>query len=116
MAGLAAAGRTVPGDILVDIGAASGGPAAATDQEGRGAAAAALLEARSVAVLVSADLLRSPEARATLQQLANLLQVLRALGKSPAMQFLFDRANQMGALEVDGLANIEDLRALCLES
>jgi NADH-quinone oxidoreductase subunit G len=100
VAGLAAAGRTVPGDILVDIGAASGGPAAATDQEGRGAAAAALLEARSVAVLVSADLLRSPEARATLQQLANLLQVLRALGKSPAMQFLFDRANQMGAWDM----------------
>ena len=51
-------------------------------------------------MLVSADLLRSPEARATLQQLNNLLQVLRALGKGPAMQFLFDRANQLGAWDM----------------
>ena len=51
-------------------------------------------------MLVSVDLLRSPEARATLQQLNNLLQVLRVLGKGLAMQLLFDRANQMGAWDM----------------
>lgn len=61
---------------------------------------AALMESRSVALLVSVDLLRSPEARVTLQQLANLLQVLRLLDKAPAMQFLFDRANQLGAWDM----------------
>ena len=64
------------------------------------ALAAALIEGRSVTVLVSVDLLRSPEARATLQQLNNLMRVLHALGKSVAMQFLFDRANQMGAWDM----------------
>ncbi|TIU96713.1 MAG: NADH dehydrogenase (quinone) subunit G, partial [Mesorhizobium sp.] len=65
---------------------------------------AALLEGRGVTVLVSADLLRSPEARATLQQLRNLLQLLRILGKDLAMQFLFDRANQLGAWDMGVLS------------
>ena len=88
-------------------------PAATTDSDGPDRLAAALLEGRSVTVLVSADLLRSPEARATLQQLNNLLQVLRVLGKDPAMQFLFDRANQMGAWDMGVLpAALPGLRAV----
>src|SRR4029453_9460937 len=71
------------------------------------------LEGRSVTVLVSADLLRSPQARATLQQLNNLLQLLRVLGKAPAMQFLFDRPNQMGAWDMGVLpAALPGLRAV----
>jgi len=97
---LAAAGQALPGDGLADISATTGGSAATTDSDGTDRLAAALLEGRSVTVLVSADLLRSPEARVTLQQLNNLLQILRALGKGPAMQFLFDRANQLGAWDM----------------
>jgi NADH-quinone oxidoreductase subunit G len=86
---------------------------ATTDGHGPDQLAAALLEGRSVAVLVSADLLRSPQRRATLQQLNNLLQVLRVLGKNPAMQFLFDRANQMGAWDMGVLpAALPGLRAV----
>ena len=114
VAGLvAAAGQALPGDVFADIGATTGGPAATTDSDGPDRLAAALLEGRSVTVLVSADLLRSPEARATLQQLNNLLQVLRVLGKDPAMQFLFDRANQMGAWDMGVLpAALPGLRAV----
>ncbi len=90
---MAAAGQVSQGDGFADIGATTGG-----DRPDR--LAAALLEGGSVTVLVSADLLRSPEARATLQQLNNLLQVLRALGKDLTMQFLFDRANQLGAWDM----------------
>jgi NADH-quinone oxidoreductase subunit G len=93
---LAAADHALPDDVL----AGNGGPAATGRMDGPHRLATALLEGRSVTVLVSADLLRSPEAHATLQQLNNLLQVLRALGKGPAMQFLFDRANQMGAWDM----------------
>ena len=64
-------------------------------------------------MLVSADLLRSPLARATLQQLNNLLQVLRVLGKGLAMQFLFDRVNQLGAWDMGVLpAVLPGLRAV----
>lgn len=70
------------------------------DSDGPDRLAAALLEGRSVVILVSVDVLRSPEARATLQQLTQLLQLLRALGKGSAMQFLFDRANQLGAWDM----------------
>ncbi|OWK21932.1 hypothetical protein AJ88_13125 [Mesorhizobium amorphae CCBAU 01583] len=46
-------------------------------------------------------------------QLNNLLQVLRALGKGLAMQFLFDRANQLGAWDMGVLpAALPGLRAL----
>ena len=101
---LAAAGQLLPADVLADIGAATGGPAVTADSDGSGRLAAALLEGRSVTVLVSVDLLRSPEARATLQRLSNLLQVLRLLGKGLALQFLFDRANQMGAWDMGVLS------------
>jgi NADH-quinone oxidoreductase subunit G len=103
VAGLAAAaGQTLLGDAF-----------ATTDGDGPDHLAAALLEGRSVTVLVSADLLRSPQARATLQQLNNLLQVFRVLGKDPAMQFLFDRANQMGAWDMGVLpAALPGLRAV----
>jgi NADH-quinone oxidoreductase subunit G len=101
VAGLVAtAGQALPGDVFADPGATSGGPEATAGSNGPDRLVAALLEGRSVTVLVSADLLRSPEARATLQQLRNLLQLLRVLGKDLAMQFLFDRANQFGAWDM----------------
>ncbi|MDX8477509.1 NADH-quinone oxidoreductase subunit NuoG [Mesorhizobium sp. VK24D] len=101
VAGLGAAGQGLPGD----------GPAAVADGDDPNTLAAALLEGRSATVLVSADLLRSPLARATLCQLNNLLQVLRALGKDLAMQFLFDRANQLGAWDMGVLPTV--LPGLC---
>ncbi|RVJ91181.1 NADH-quinone oxidoreductase subunit NuoG [Sinorhizobium meliloti] len=65
-----------------------------------------LKEGRSVTLLVSVDLLRSPLARKTLEQLGNLLQLLRLLGKEPSLQFLFDRANQMGAWDMGVLPGV----------
>jgi NADH-quinone oxidoreductase subunit G len=65
-----------------------------------------LKEGRSVTLLVSVDLLRSPLARETLQQTVNLLQLLRLLGKEPSLQFLFDRANQMGAWDMGVLPGV----------
>ena len=113
VSGLGAAGQALAGDVFADIGATTGRRAAATDSDGPDRLAAALLEGQSVTVLVSADLLRSPLARATLQQLNNLLQVLRALGKGLAMQFLFDRANQLGAWDMGVLPTaLPGLRAL----
>lgn len=110
VAGLvAAAGQALPGDALATIGSS----AVNTDNDGTGRLAAALKRGRSVTVLISVDLLRSPEARVTLQQLNNLLRVLRLLGKDPAMQFLFDRANQMGAWDMGILpAALPGLRAV----
>jgi NADH-quinone oxidoreductase subunit G len=98
--------------VVADIGAANGGATAAgSDETDR--LARALLEGRSVTVLVSADLLRSPLARATLQQLNNLAQVLCVLGKGPAIQFLFDRSNQLGAWDMGVLpAALPGLRAI----
>ncbi|CAN7586198.1 NADH-quinone oxidoreductase subunit NuoG [Pararhizobium sp. LjRoot255] len=95
-----AAGQAMPGDAFADIEATIDRLAVSTGGDGPGRLATALREGRSVTVLVSVELLRSPEARATLQQLNNLLRVLRLLGKGPAMQFLFDRANQMGAWDM----------------
>ncbi|OAP38300.1 NADH-quinone oxidoreductase subunit G [Sinorhizobium glycinis] len=95
--GLAArAGRELPDDAFATIGRS----AVSFGSEGSDRLVAALKEGRSATLLVSIGLLRSPEARATLQQLNNLLQVLRLLGKDVAMQFLFDRANQMGAWDM----------------
>jgi NADH-quinone oxidoreductase subunit G len=93
---VSAAGPVLPGDLFADVGRTP----AATDSDESSALAAALMEGRSVTLLVSADVLRSPLARATLQQLGNLLQILYVLGKAPALQFLFDRANQMGAWDM----------------
>ncbi|MBB2750248.1 UNVERIFIED_ORG: NADH-quinone oxidoreductase subunit G [Rhizobium aethiopicum] len=104
VAGLAtAAGQALPGNALATIEATIGSSAADAGSDGPGRLATALKEAGSVTVLVSVDLLRSPDARMTLQQINNLLQLLRLLGKGPAMQFLFDRANQMGAWDMGGL-------------
>ncbi|WP_064684751.1 NADH-quinone oxidoreductase subunit NuoG [Rhizobium bangladeshense] len=97
-----AAGQALPGNALAAIGATIE-RSAADASDGPGRLAGALKEAGSVTVLVSVDLLRSPDARATLQQINNLLQLLRLLGKGPAMQFLFDRANQLGAWDMGGL-------------
>ncbi|MDK4728279.1 NADH-quinone oxidoreductase subunit NuoG [Rhizobium phaseoli] len=114
VAGLAAAvGETLPGNVLAGISATIGKPAAETGIDGPDRLAAALKEGRSVTVLVSVDLLRSPEARATLQQINNLLHVLQLLGKGLAMQFLFDRANQMGAWDMGVLPTaLPGLRAV----
>ncbi len=114
VAGLVAAvGQALPDDVLAGIAATIGKPAAETGIDGPDRLAAALREGRSVTLLVSVDLLRSPEARATLQQINNLLQVLRLLGKDLAMQFLFDRANQMGAWDMGVLpAALPGLRAV----
>ncbi len=109
LAALAAAlagGESLPGEGFAEIRAAIGGPAEDAGGAGIDRMAITLAEGRSVAVLVSVDLLRSPEARATLQQLANLLQLLRLLGKGPAMQFLFDRANQLGAWDMGVLPKV----------
>ncbi|WP_026615684.1 NADH-quinone oxidoreductase subunit NuoG [Ensifer aridi] len=97
---VSAAGPVLPGDLFADIGRLP----AATDSDQSNALAAALMEGRSVTLLVSVDVLRSPLARATLQQLSNLLQILYVLGKAPALQFLFDRANQMGAWDMGVMA------------
>ncbi|CAN7601330.1 NADH-quinone oxidoreductase subunit NuoG [Pararhizobium sp. LjRoot235] len=114
VAGLvAAAGQAMPGDPFANIEATIGRLAVNAGGDGPGRLATALKEGRSVTVLVSVELLRSPEARATLQQLNNLLQVLRLLGKGPAMQFLFDRANQMGAWDMGVLpAALPGLKAV----
>jgi NADH-quinone oxidoreductase subunit G len=107
------AGQILPGDAFADIGATIGKPAASTGSDGPNRLATALKEGRSVTVLVSVDLLRLPEARATLQQLNNLLHMLRLLGKDLAMQFLFDRANQLGAWDMGVLpAALPGLRAV----
>lgn len=114
VAGLvAAAGEALSGDALATIEAKIGRPVVNAGGDGPARLAAALQETQSVTVLVSVDLLRSPEARATLKQLNNLLQVLRLLGKGLAMQFLFDRANQMGAWDMGVLpAALPGLRAV----
>ncbi|MGZ9722020.1 NADH-quinone oxidoreductase subunit NuoG [Rhizobium miluonense] len=114
VAGLvAAAGETLPGDALAQFGATIARPAASNGSDGPDRLATALKEGRSVTVLVSIGLLRSPKAHATLRQLNNLLLVLRLLDKGPAMQFLFDRANQMGAWDMGVLpAALPGLRAV----
>jgi NADH-quinone oxidoreductase subunit G len=96
----AAAGQTLQGEVIADSDATIGGEAASVGSNTTYHLATALSQAGSTTVLVSIDLLRSPQARATLQQLGNLLQMLRLLGKGVAMQFLFDRANQLGAWDM----------------
>ncbi|MDF8356288.1 NADH-quinone oxidoreductase subunit NuoG [Ensifer adhaerens] len=106
VAGLAAAvGDKLSGDALAEIGVAVGRPVAGNGGEGPDRLSAALNEGSTVTVLVSVDLLRSSDARGALQQLTNLLQLLRFLGKTPALQFLFDRANQLGAFDMGALAS-----------
>ncbi|KQW49722.1 MULTISPECIES: NADH-quinone oxidoreductase subunit NuoG [unclassified Ensifer] len=109
---VAAAGQAVPGEVPADIGTPTG-RLGATDGDGADRLAAALLDSGSVTVLVSVDLLRSTLARAALQQINKLLRLLRALGKDLAMQFLFDRANQLGAWDMGVLpAALPGLRAV----
>ncbi len=94
-----AAGEKLTVDALDEMGVTNGGPAG-NGSDGPDRLAAALNEGSTVTVLVSVDLLRSSEARASLLQLSNLLQLLRLLGKAPALQILFDRANQLGAWDM----------------
>lgn len=65
---------------------------------------AALKDRKTISLFVSVDLLRLPEARATFQQLSNLLQLLEILGKDASFQVLFDRANQLGSWDMGVLA------------
>ena len=81
----------------LNTAAQSGAPA---DPEPLDRLVSALAGSRSVTVFISADVLRSPQARAALQMLDNLGRVLRALDKDVAVQFLFDRANQLGAWDM----------------
>ncbi|APG85198.1 NADH-quinone oxidoreductase subunit NuoG [Sinorhizobium americanum] len=100
----------LPSEALADIGETTGG-------EGPDRLVAALKEGRSVTLLVSVGLLRSPEARATMQQVNNLLRVLQLLGKEVALQFLFDRANQLGAWDMGVLpAALPGLRPVADEA
>ena len=66
-------------------------------------AGTALGAASSVALLIGADLLRSPGWAAALSMVRGLVRVLARLGKRAEIQFLFDRPNQMGAWELGGL-------------
>jgi NADH-quinone oxidoreductase subunit G len=100
---MTAAGPALPGDAPAGVGATTAGPTTIANGATPDRLSATLLEGASVTVLVSVDILRSPQARATLQQLTNLLRLLRILDKDPAMQFLFDRANQMGAWDMGAL-------------
>ncbi|MGN7806344.1 NADH-quinone oxidoreductase subunit NuoG [Ensifer sp. 22521] len=99
-----AAGEKLSSDVLAEIGVTIGRKAAPNGGDGPDRLAAALNEDGTVTVLVGVDLLRSSEARVVLHQLNNLLQLLRLLGKTPALQILFDRANQMGAWDMGALA------------
>ena len=74
--------------------------AAPADQGALDRLISALSDGQSVTVLISAELLRLPDARASLQMLHNLARVLRALDKGVAVQFLFDRPNQLGAWDL----------------
>ncbi len=96
----AAAGPALSGDVAAMIGEPGSGPTMAAGGDQLDRLATALTDGGSVTLLVSADILRAPSARATLEQISNCLQVLRTLGKAPAMQFLFDRANQLGAWDM----------------
>ncbi|OCP00645.1 MULTISPECIES: NADH-quinone oxidoreductase subunit NuoG [unclassified Ensifer] len=100
----AAAGDKLSGDVLAALGAVTGSATAGNGSNGPDRLAAALNDGGTVTVLVGVDLLRSSEARVALHQLGNLLQLLRRLGKNPALQILFDRANQMGAWDMGALA------------
>jgi NADH-quinone oxidoreductase subunit G len=60
----------------------------------------ALSDAASVTVLAGTDILRAPDPHVPLRMLHGLAQILRALGKATAVQFLFDRANQLGAWDL----------------
>ncbi|WP_431323743.1 NADH-quinone oxidoreductase subunit NuoG [Rhizobium sp. YTU87027] len=109
VAGLAAADRDLPSEVVAKINV----PPAAAGSGELSRLTTALLDGQSITVLVSAELLRSPTARVTLQQLNNLLKVLGLLGKGAALQFLFDRANQLGAWDMGVLpTTLPGLRAL----
>ncbi|WP_248446681.1 NADH-quinone oxidoreductase subunit NuoG [Sinorhizobium meliloti] len=95
--------KGLPDDILAKT---SGTIARSDANDALGRLVSTLKEGRSVTLLVSVDLLRSPLARETLQQLGNLLRLLRLLGKEPSLQFLFDRANQMGAWDMGVLPGV----------
>ncbi|MCW3783861.1 NADH-quinone oxidoreductase subunit NuoG [Defluviimonas sp. CAU 1641] len=88
---------------LAAVAAALVAEAAAGDA---GRLAAELAAAARVSVLVSADVLRPPTAETTLRHLGHLLRRLAALDKGPAFQFLFDRANQLGAWDLGVLPDV----------
>ncbi|MBL4907130.1 MAG: molybdopterin-dependent oxidoreductase, partial [Sneathiella sp.] len=59
-----------------------------------------LKTAQTVTLLIGSDLFRTPGAAGALQWLQTYIITLRSLGKKVALQFLFDRGNQMGAWEM----------------
>ncbi|WP_214652652.1 NADH-quinone oxidoreductase subunit NuoG [Ruegeria lacuscaerulensis] len=67
---------------------------------GLGDLISALSAAPSVTVLIGMDLFRNPDTEAVCSLLHCLLQRLHILGKNVALQGLFDRPNQMGALDM----------------
>jgi len=59
-----------------------------------------LEKSETVTLLIGSDIFRGPNARNTLRWLETYIVTLKSLGKKIAFQFLFDRANQMGAWEM----------------
>ena len=98
--------RLLPGDeasliaLLDNELAGTAEAATAPLQEFVQKAAATFKSASTVTVLIGMDLLRAPQAKVALQWLNQFLRRLQGLGKQVALQFLFDRSNQMGAWEM----------------
>ena len=74
---------------------------------------------QSITLLVGSDLLRAPNAGVALARLAELYAYFSGQGKEVALQFLFDRPNQLGAWEMGlapnslpGLGALDDQDAL----
>ncbi|WP_282610180.1 NADH-quinone oxidoreductase subunit NuoG [Pelagibius sp. Alg239-R121] len=67
--------------------------------------AEAVKAATTVTVLVGMDFLRTPNAKLALPWLDGLIRRLQGSGKAAALQFLFDRCNQLGAWEMGVLPN-----------
>lgn len=65
-----------------------------------------LAGSKGVAFLIGTDILRSKVAVDVLKVLSNILSVLKALGRDGGFQFLFDRSNQFGAMEMGALPGI----------
>ncbi|MCG7522335.1 NADH-quinone oxidoreductase subunit NuoG [Ruegeria sp. Ofav3-42] len=78
---------------------------------------AALSAAPGVTVLMGMDLFRTPDTEAVVSLLHCLLYRLQTLGKNVVLQGLFDRSNQMGALDMAGKrpVTVGEVLDLCAE-
>ncbi len=98
--------RVVPGDEALLIAlldnelAGTAGAAAAPLRDFVQKIVTTVESAATVTVLIGVDLLRAPQAKMALQWLERFMRRLRGSGKQVALQFLFDRSNQMGAWEM----------------